>query len=223
MHSWNLRPEEATDLQIELAPMVVQEDDLGNISYILGVDVAYSKIGNTMCAAAVVLAAETLELVETAAVMGEVRNPYIPGLFAFRELPLIVQALQELKRSPDLAVCDGHGLAHPRRFGLASHLGVLFDVPTIGCAKNKLLGMAGNLGVKRGNRVLLIEDKDIVGAELRTQNRIKPVYVSIGHRISLATACRLVLQLSPEFRLPETTRQADQLAKKTLLEKGACF
>lgn len=142
--------------------------------------------------------------------------PYVPGLFSFRELPPLVLALEQLDITPDLIVCDGQGIAHPRRFGLACHLGLLFDVPTIGCGKTRLLGQEEELERKRGNAGALRDGDEIIGSVVCTQDGIKPVYVSTGHRVSRQTANEWIVRLSPNYRLPETTRHADELVKKIM-------
>lgn len=212
-HSWDLSKAEAVKLQRVLAAKVIREDCLTNIQYVAGVDVAYDELRRQQFAAAVVLAVDALDLIETAAAQQSIRFPYVPGLFSFRELPVILMALDKLKTQPDLIVCDGQGVAHPRRFGLASHLGVLLNLPTIGCAKTKLLGSAKEPGPKGGDCTPLVDKGEIIGCALRTQDDVRPIYVSIGHRISLKTACHWILRLSPRYRLPETTRLADQLVR----------
>lgn len=143
-HSWKLTEKEAVQLQQELARQVIAEDRLADVQYVAGVDVAYSKHSDKLIAAVVVLEAESLNMVDSAVVEDNVHFPYIPGLFSFRELPPVIKAFQQIKTAPQLIVCDGQGLAHPRRFGLASHLGVLVDLPTIGCGKTRLLGNSRN-------------------------------------------------------------------------------
>jgi deoxyribonuclease V len=201
---------EAEALQRDWAREVVSEDRLGPVKRVAGVDVAYEKGGERVFAAVVVLDADTLEVVEEATHVGRVKFPYVPGLFSFRELPPLVACFEQLAAAPDLVVCDGQGRAHPRRFGLACHLGVLFDLPAIGCAKTALVGTHERVGSRRGHDRELVHDGEVVGLALRTRDRVKPVYVSIGHRVSLPTARRWVLTLAPRHRLPETTRQADQ-------------
>lgn len=215
-HSWNLTESEATILQHNLSLKVIKEDLFSEIRYIAGVDVAYSEQCDLLIAAVVILEASSLNVVESVVVEDSVRFPYTPGLFSFRELPPLVKAFKQLKISPHLVVCDGQGIAHPRRFGLASHLGVLFDVPTIGCGKTRLLGDYEEPNLIRGSISPLKDKGEVIGNVLRTQNNIKPIFVSIGHRISLDTACKWVLRLSSKYRLPETTRQSDQLVKKSL-------
>ena len=209
-HPWPSDEVSATNLQCELAKLVECADRLGEIRTIAGVDVAYDKFSSKLVAAVVVLDAQNLNVVARASAEDVERFPYLPGLFSFRELPSIAAALRKLDITPDLIVCDGQGVAHPRRFGLACHLGILFDIPTIGCGKSRLIGNEETTGVARGESSPLRDGDEIIGIALRTQNGIKPVYVSVGHRISLETECDWILRLSAHFRLPETTRQADQ-------------
>ncbi|OMF43414.1 deoxyribonuclease V [Paenibacillus peoriae] len=215
-HNWDLAETEAIKLQQELSKKVTKEDQLPEIHYVAGVDVAYSEQSDLLVAAIVILEANSLNIVESVVVEDSVQFPYISGLFSFRELPSIVKAFKQIKTFPQLVVCDGQGIAHPRRFGLASHLGVIFDIPTIGCGKTKLLGDFQEPSQERGACSLLVDREEIIGSVLRTQENIKPLFVSVGHRISLDTACNWILKLSPRYRLPETTRQADQLVKKVL-------
>jgi deoxyribonuclease V len=220
-HPWDLTPSEAEALQIELSQRVITQDRLGEVKTVAGVDVAYDKHSDKLVAAAVVLDAVSLAVLDSAAAEDIERFPYIPGLFSFRELPPIVLALQQLKISPDLIVCDGQGIAHPRRFGLASHLGVLFDVPTVGCGKTRLIGKAETPERQRGASALLVDHGEIVGSVLRTQDGIKPVFVSIGHKVSLSTACEWILKLAAKYRFPETTRQVDQRVRAVHANKIA--
>jgi deoxyribonuclease V len=179
-----------------------------------GLDVAYGP-GDELAAAVVVLDAATCAPVEEVVVHARAAFPYVPGLFAFRELPALVQALERLTTVPDLLVCDGHGRAHPRRFGLACHLGVLTGLPTLGVGKTPLVGSWAEPGPRRGDWSPL-EDPEVVGRVLRTRDGVKPVFVSVGSGIDLPTATRHVLALTPRFRLPETTRAADQLCRRAL-------
>lgn len=216
-HPWNLSENEAVELQCELAGKVIMRDCLNHeIVHVAGVDVAYHKHRDRLIAAVVVLDAETLAVADKAVVEDEVRFPYIPGLFSFREIPPVVKAMGELTIKPDLLVCDGHGLAHPRRFGVACHLGVMFDLASIGCGKTRLTGTFDPVGEKRGDYSDVIDHGEVVGCALRTRDNIKPVYVSPGHRISHETARQWILRLSPRYRLPETTRHADHEANKVL-------
>lgn len=215
-HSWHLSEVEALTLQGQLAAEVIKEDQLRQVNLIAGVDVAYSKKSDRLVAAVVILNANTLKVIETATTEDRAQFPYVPGLLSFRELPPLIKVLAKLRHSPDLIICDGQGYAHPRRFGLACHLGVVFGIPTIGCGKTRLVGDHDELNEARGARVPLIDKGEVVGSVLRTQSHTNPVYISIGHRISLATACQYILKTSPEYRLPETTRQADQTVRSML-------
>jgi deoxyribonuclease V len=203
-------------LQATLAKQVITHNEFNSIDTLAGVDVAYHEQSNQVVGAISVLDANTLELLETQVSIEEISFPYVPGLFSFRELPPLLNAFEKLTIKPDLIVCDGQGIAHPRRFGLACHLGVALNLPTIGCAKTKLIGDFLPVEQARGQMSDLIINEDVVGKVLRTQHNVKPVFVSIGHKISLDTAAEWVLKLSPKYRLPETTRQADQLVNKTL-------
>lgn len=189
---------------------VIAEDQLGEVRAVAGVDVAYEKDGDRVCAAVVVLDARTLEVVDEATHVEEARFEYVPGLFSFRELPPVAACLAALKITPDLVVCDGQGRAHPRRFGLACHLGVLYDVPAIGCAKTRLIGGHEEPGPLRGSATPLLDAGEEIGLVLRTRDGVKPVFVSVGHKVSLPTASEWVLRLASRYRLPETTRAADQ-------------
>ncbi|MEV0460764.1 endonuclease V [Catellatospora methionotrophica] len=183
---------------------------------VAGLDVSYDGETGRAVAAVVVLDLATLTVVETATATGAVTFPYVPGLLAFRELPLLADALERLTVTPDVLVCDGYGVAHPRRFGLACHLGVLTGLPAFGVAKTPFTAAFAEPGPRRGDWSPLTEDGDVLGRVLRTQPRVKPVFVSVGHRIDLDTATALTLTLSPRFRLPETTRQADQISRRLL-------
>lgn len=206
--------DEALTLQRALAARVEQRDRPGPIQRIAGVDVAYSETGDEAFAAVCVLDAATLAIVETIGVVGTVRFPYVPGLLSFREIPPLREALAQLSAPVDLVVCDGHGRAHPARFGLACHLGLLYDVPTIGCGKTRLIGRSRAPGSERGRFARLMDDGEEIGQVLRTQTGVRPVYVSVGHAIGLNTARRTVLRLAAHWRLPETTRAADGEANR---------
>lgn len=177
---------------------------------VAGLDVAYAEDGDRLAAAVVVLDAATLAVVDEVVLPGRAAFAYVPGLFAFRELPTLLAALGRLTVEPDLLVCDGHGLAHPRRFGLACHLGVLTGLPTIGVGKTPLVGRWEPPGPRRGSWTPLVDGTETVGRVLRTQDGVRPVFVSVGHRMSLDNATAQVLNLARRHRLPETTRQADR-------------
>jgi deoxyribonuclease V len=219
VHEWGLSEVQAVELQKKLASKVITDDhNLNCVNYVAGVDVAYDEKNNKQFAAAVVLDINSFDLIDSSIAQEAVKFPYIPGLFSFREMPTIAKALKKLKTAPDLIVCDGQGVAHPRRFGLACHLGIMFNIPTIGCGKTRLIGDANEPGPNRGDIEPLMDSGTVVGSVLRTQDNIKPLFISIGHLISLKTACEWIIKLTPQFRLPETIRQADQLVKR--LKKG---
>ncbi|ARQ72102.1 endonuclease V [Streptomyces marincola] len=183
---------------------------------VAGVDVAYDDGRGVVAAAAVVLDAVTLDVVEEATAVGPVAFPYVPGLLAFRELPAVLDALGALHRTPDLVVCDGYGIAHPRGFGLASHLGVLTGLPAFGVAKNPFTFRHAPPAARRGAHTPLLDGDTEVGRALRTREGVKPVFVSPGHRTTLDSACAHTLALTPAHRLPETTRRADRLCRAAL-------
>lgn len=206
---------QAEQQQQALRQLVVAHDRLPDpVRTVAGVDVAYDEASDRLVAAVTVLDAQHLTVLETASFEGAATFPYVPGLFSFRELPAILRALEKLVAPPDLLVCDGQGLAHPRRFGLACHVGVATGLATIGCAKSRLLGTHAALAPTRGSQAALYDGDEVIGQVLRTQTDKNPVYVSVGHNISLATAAAWVLRLAPTYRLPETTRSADQLVRQ---------
>ncbi|MFD6292107.1 endonuclease V [Streptomyces sp. NPDC060205] len=220
---WPATEERARAVQDELRGRVVL-DEPGpppGTGRVTGVDVAYDDERDVVVAAAVVLDAATLDVVAESTAVGRVSFPYVPGLLAFREIPAVMAALEALPCAPGLVVCDGYGLAHPRRFGLASHLGVLTGLPTIGVAKNPFTFTHEEPGAPRGSSSPLLAGEEEVGRALRTQAGIKPVFVSVGHRVTLENACAHTLRLAPRFRLPETTRHADALCRRALKTTAA--
>lgn len=217
-HSWNLSAAEATALQAELALRVQIEAPGAKLCRVAGLDAAYAA---DRCLAAVVvwdLAAEGGRVVETTTAVLAPVTRYRSGLLSFREAPALLAALCKLEQPPDALLCDGHGLAHPRRFGLACHLGLLTGLPAVGCAKSVLVGGFEEPGTKRGLFSPLVEGGETIGAVLRTRSGVKPVFVSVGHRIGLDGALSLVLACGGGFRLPEPLRRADQLASGLLRE-----
>lgn len=210
----------AIELQENLRKQLILIDQLPtDLQLIAGVDVEYDKDTDLIAGAIAVLDFHTLEVKAVATHVMHVTFPYIPGLFSFREMPVLLEAWKKLELRPELIVCDGHGLAHPRRFGLACHLGVVLDLPTLGCGKTRLFGNFEPLAEARGSiSPLLAEDnQEQVGNVLRTQPGINPVFVSPGHKISIGTATDIVLKMAAEYRLPETTRKADHYGREAML------
>jgi deoxyribonuclease V len=215
LHEWRLTPEEAIALQRELAGRIVLEDRLGEVRLVAGVDMAINEEHDMARAAVVLLTYPDMEVVERHVYEEPVRMPYIPGLLSFREAPCVLGAFQQLRRQPDLVMVDGQGIAHPRRIGIASHLGLWLELPTIGCGKSILTGHYDKaaLAEEAGSWVPLIDKKEVIGAVVRTRTRVNPMIISPGHLISLETSIRYVLACSKGYRLPEPTRQADKLSK----------
>lgn len=215
LHPWPQTAREAIALQRELAGRV----RLGSPSNlqptrVAGVDVSHELYGHRLFAAVVVLSWPDLQQLTSASAEGDAAFPYIPGLLSFRELPVLLEAFRRLPLRPDLVLVDGQGIAHPRRLGLASHLGLWLDLPTIGCAKSRLCGVHDPPGQSKGDQVPLLVDGEEIGALLTTRNKIKPLYISPGHRIDLASAIPLVLSCTSRYRLPEPTRLAHQLTNR---------
>jgi deoxyribonuclease V len=212
-HSWTLTVEEAIAIQEQLQAEVITVDQLKEpVQYVAGVDMGFEADGTISRAAVAVLSFPDLQLQETSIARRPTSFPYIPGFLSFREIPAVLDALEKIKLTPDIILCDGQGIAHPRRFGIACHLGVIVDIPSIGVAKSLLVGKHQDLSDTRGNWQPLIYKGETVGAVLRTRSGVKPVYISSGHRISLSTAIDYVLRCTTKYRLPETTRIADKLA-----------
>lgn len=213
-HSWDLTPKEAMALQSRLAGEIVCRDDFGPVARVAGVDVGFEDNGATTRAAVAVLAFPSLQLEASSIARLPTRFPYVPGLLSFREAPAVLAAMQQLGVLPDLLLCDGQGIAHPRRLGIASHLGLLLDIPSIGVAKTRLIGEHGEVPNERGAWVPLKDGKETIGAVLRTRRGVKPLYVSPGHRIGLASAIACVMACLTRYRLPESTRWAHRLASR---------
>lgn len=211
-HPWDLSPGEARALQARLRPLVEKADRFAPPRTVAGVDVGFHPHRRLTRAAVACLWFPSLEPAAEAVATVATTFPYVPGLLSFREIPAILEALRKLERAPDVILCDAHGYAHPRRFGLACHLGVLLDWPMIGVAKTRLIGSYCEPPRERGAWVPLRQDDEIIGAVVRTRTNVKPIFVSIGHRINLPSAVELVLRCTPRYRLPETTRRAHRLA-----------
>lgn len=214
-HSWNVTPGEAVEIQNQLRAEVILQDDLGNIDYVAGVDVGFEDDGKVTRAAIAVLEFPSLTLCEISVDRCKTGFPYVPGLLSFRELPAVLKAMEQLKQTPDLLLCDGQGYAHPRRFGIACHLGILTGIPSIGVGKTRLLGTHDPVPNQRGAWQPLLDHDEVIGGVLRTRVNVKPVYVSVGHRICLESAIDYVMRCTTRYKLPETTRQAHKFASGT--------
>lgn len=210
LHSWNVTPEEARQLQNKLRTQVISTDQFGTINTVAGVDIGLKK--DTAIASVVVLSFPELQVVDSVLTASPVRFPYIPGLLSFRDIPPLLTAFEQLQTIPDMVIVDGQGIAHPRRFGLASHLGLILDKPTIGCAKSRLWGRYTEPNAEQGAYTYLTDKEEVIGAAVRTRTNVRVVYVSIGHRISLDSARMWTLACCQGYRLPETTRHAHNAA-----------
>jgi deoxyribonuclease V len=211
-HPWEVTTAQAREIQQRLRKRVETEDRLGSVHLVAGLDVGFEQEGRITRAAVVVLRFPCLEPLEQAVARLPTRFPYVPGLLSFREVPAVLKAMQGLNRLPDLLLCDGQGIAHPRRFGIACHLGVLTDIPSIGVAKSRLLGSHDEPAADKGSWSPLFEQQEQIGAVVRTRTGVKPLFISSGHRVSLKTAVQYVLACTTRYRLPETTRRAHKLA-----------
>lgn len=212
LHAWGLSPEQAIAVQRELQSRIITENRLGTIQRVAGVDVGFADAGRTTRAAVCVFDIDGLEQVDTALKTRETVFPYIPGLLSFREIPAVLDALGALSASPDLLLCDGQGIAHPRRLGIASHLGLITGIPSIGVGKSRLTGTHGTVPEGRGEWTPLMDRGERIGCVLRTREHVKPVYVSPGHRIDFETTVEWVMQTTTRYKLPEPIRAADRLA-----------
>lgn len=212
LHPWHVTPAYARLIQAELVPEVERKDRLGRIRHVAGVDIGFEDDGRTTRAAVVILRLSDLALVEQLVVRRPTSFPYVPGLLSFRELPAALRALAQARIDPDLILCDAQGYAHPRRFGLACHLGILADRPTIGVAKRRLIGEFQSPPQVRGAWTPLIDHDEIIGAAVRSRPGTGPLFVSSGHRVGLETAIKLVMACVTRYRQPETTRRAHHLA-----------
>jgi deoxyribonuclease V len=212
LHGWEVTVAQARAIQLSLARRVSTEGEVVDPRLVAGVDISAPDSQGIARGAVVVLRYPELDMVETGVAQDKIAFPYIPGLLSFRESPLILSACEKLSSVPDLVLIDGQGIAHPRRFGLASHVGVFLNLPTIGCAKSILCGQHEPVGEEVGSHVELLDKGEVVGAALRTKSGVKPIYVSVGHRIDLASALQWVLRCCRGRRLPEPTRLAHLVA-----------
>lgn len=230
-HPWNVSPYEAIKLQEKLRRRIILKKNFSEVKRITGADISFSKGSNRAYAAVVIFsfpgnrrldeaseARRQLEILEEQHAIGNLSFPYIPGLLTFREGPLLIEAFKKIKIEPDVIIFDGQGIAHPKRLGLATHMGILLDKPTIGCAKSRLIGTYKEPEKKIGSHSLLRDDGEIIGAVLRTREDVSPVFVSPGHRIDLKSSIEIVLECLRGYRLPEPTRQAHLLVNRLRIE-----
>lgn len=215
LHPWNVGHKKAIEIQERLKKSIVLKSAVKNPVLIAGADVSYTKESEIFYASVVVFKLQTMERVEEVTASGKVSFPYIPGLLSFRESPILLKAFAKIKTEPDVVILDAQGIAHPRGIGLASHIGLLLDKPSIGCAKTRLIGEYNEVGGEVGCHSPLMIKEKIVGAVLRTRKNVKPVFVSPGHKIDLNISIDLVLKSCRGYRLPEPIRQAHNLVKKT--------
>ncbi len=219
LHPWRLPYAEAVAVQEQLREQLVVNKRPAVIRRVAGADVAYSRASQRLYAAVLVFSYPDLELLESRSSRRKAAYPYLPGLLSFREAPVLLQTFEKLARRPDLVIFDGQGIAHPRGMGLAAHMGILLDLPTLGCAKGRLVGTHCPVGESKGSVSLLRRDTTVIGAAVRTRERVKPVYVSPGHRMDVAGAVQMTLALCRGYRLPDPTRRA-HLAVKRLRRAG---
>jgi len=208
LHDWQISIAQAKQIQMELARQISHKNEVAKPRFIAGVDISAPDSGGIARAAAVILTYPLLEVAEVKTTEDKLNFPYIPGLLSFRESPLVLAVCQKLSIDPDLILVDGQGIAHPRRLGIASHLGLLLDIPSIGCAKSRLCGTHSTVNDKVGSYTELIDNGEIIGVALRTKTYVNPVYISIGHKIDLPTAIHWVMECCRGLRLPEPSRLA---------------
>jgi deoxyribonuclease V len=208
LHGWEVSTARAKEIQLSLAKRVVTESEVIDPRLVAGIDISAPDAQGVARGAVVILSYPELSIVEVEIAQGKLTLPYIPGLLSFRETPLILAACEKLSNVPDLILIDGQGIAHPRRLGLASHVGLFLDLPTIGCAKSILCGQHQPVGEDVGSHAELLDNGELIGAALRTKARVRPIYVSVGHQIDLASALQLVMKCCRGYRLPEPTRLA---------------
>jgi deoxyribonuclease V len=220
LHSWDLTPRQAVALQRELAKQVDLRNRVSDeVRLAAGVDVSSARFGSAVHAAVVLYDLASSRVVEVASASADTAFPYIPGLLSFRELPVVLTAFRKLQGTPEVVLVDGQGIAHPRRLGIASHLGLWLGLPTIGCAKSRLCGEHGPVGERQGDTVSLLLDGEVVGRVVRTRNRIRPLYVSPGYQVGIDAAVRTVLACGRGYRLPEPTRQAHIESNRLRMEQ----
>ena len=222
LHEWEVNIARAKEIQLNLAKRVVTKSEVIDPRLVAGIDISAPDAQGVARGAVVILRYPEFSIVEVEIAQGKLTLPYIPGLLSFRETPLILAACEKLNNSPDLILIDGQGIAHPRRFGLASHVGLFLDLPTIGCAKSILCGQHRPVGEEAGSHAELFDNGELIGAALRTKSGVKPIYVSVGHKIDLTSALQWVIKCCRGYRLPEPTRLAHLAAGGILASEPSC-
>jgi deoxyribonuclease V len=222
LHDWEVSVARAREIQLSLARRVITESEVINLHLVAGIDISAPDAQGVARGAVVVLRYPEFGIVEVKVVEDKIMFPYIPGLLSFRESPLLLAACEKLCNVPDLVLIDGQGIAHPRRFGLASHVGLFLDLPTIGCAKSILCGQHQPVGEEAGSHAELFDNGELIGAALRTKSGVKPIYVSVGHKISLTSALQWVMNCCRGYRLPEPTRLAHLAAGGMSTSEPSC-
>ncbi len=217
-HSWNVSPREAIKLQEKLKKKIILKKSFSKVKRIAGTDISFSKGSNRTYTAVIIFSFPELEILEEEHTIGSLSFPYIPGLLTFREGPLLIEVFKKIKIEPDVVIFDGQGIAHSRRLGLATHMGILLDKPTIGCAKSRLIGTYQEPKREKGSYSLLKDDGEVIGAVLRTRKNVSPVFISPGHRIDLKSSIEIILKCLRGYRLPEPTRQAHILVNRLRME-----
>jgi deoxyribonuclease V len=220
LHRWDVTYREAVSIQQNLRQKLVLHDEAfpSQIAYVAGADISYSTRSDLFFAAVILLGYPSMEVIEEACVTERAPFPYIPGLLSFREGPAVLKAFEMLRNVPDIVIFDGQGIAHPRGIGLASHMGLLLDTPSIGCAKKRLVGVHDAVGHEAGDYADLVLDEEVVGAAVRTKKKVKPVFISPGHKIGTRKACDVVLSCCRGYRLPEPVRKAHLAVNRKRLQ-----
>jgi deoxyribonuclease V len=219
LHPWNVNPRRAIQIQDALRKKIRLRVPSGSWERIAAADVSYSRTDDRLFAAFLLFSYPDLVLLENASAQGQASFPYVPGLLSFREAPILIRAFRQLKTQPEMILFDGQGIAHPRSMGIAAHLGLIFDLPTIGCAKSRLIGTPAEPPRRLGSHVSLIEKGEIIGMIVRTRTGVKPVYVSPGHKMDLETSVKIVLSLCRGYRIPEPLRQAHLFVNRLRIER----
>ena len=211
LHPWNITPKQGIKIQKDLKKELIFFDKRFPVKKICGTDVSFDKNKNILTSAAIIFSYPGLDLIEEQTAVSECNFPYVPGLLSFREVPVLLMAFDKVNNIPDVVICDGHGIAHPRGIGLASHLGLILDIPSIGCAKKKLIGKYTEVCGKKSDYSYLTDGEKKIGIVLRTRENIKPVFISQGYKIGLDYSSEIILNCCKKYRLPEPIRKAHQL------------